>query len=154
MWANIFVAATNFPVFVPVATAMARRDMLTAITISYVGAASFLSHLVENHKHGMPGIGFSKKTSYLLNRLDVLGCILVGVRFGYLYLVKYGFSIGIILDNKLLFSSFCIPFIFMRISEYDKYNPALKNMYIATHSIWHLTIFMVIDVFLKKFIYH
>lgn len=148
MLANIFVAVTNFPVVFPVITACGHGDVVTACVITYVGLASFISHLAENHKHGMAGIGFSREISYFLNRLDVLGCVLTVMRLGYLYYMRYGVGI---MDSRMLI--LFVPIVFLQISEYDKYNPALKNVYILYHSIWHITVYMSIDVFLRDFIY-
>ena len=151
---NIIVAFSNIPCIYPILLSLKNRDHITTIAITYVAAASFLSHLVENHKHGMPGIGFSKQTSYMLNRLDVAGCFIMAFRIGYIYFSKYGFSFDTINKNKFTFMLYFLPFILMRISEYDKYNPNLRSMYIITHSIWHISIFSTIHHFLKNFIYY
>jgi len=153
MISNLIVALSNFPCIYPISRSILQKDYLTTSIISFVASASFFSHLVENHKHGMPGIGFSKKISYFLNRIDVLGCLLVSLRFSQLYYLKYGLSVDVILKNKLSFMMLCLPFIFLRISEYDKYNPKLKNIYIITHSIWHMTIFRTMEIFLSKYLY-
>ena len=65
--------------------------MITFYCILYVSVLSFISHLVENHKHDMPGVGFPKKFSYIMNRLDVLGCLIVLYRLVDLYITKYGY---------------------------------------------------------------
>ncbi len=98
--------------------------------------------------------GFSPNVSYFLNRLDVLGCVFVGIRFGYIYYKKYGLIINILIKNKYLILVYCLPFILLRISEHDKYNKNLKNLYIITHSLWHISIFLVIHNFLLNFIYN
>jgi len=74
--------------------------------------------------------------------------MLVSIRFLQLYYFKYGWSMKIIYMNKLIFLLMGLP-----ISEYDKYNPKLKNRYIIFHSIWHMTIFVSMNTFLSKFIY-
>ena len=153
MFENLLVAFSNFPSIFPIYRSLTKGDYLTTAAITFVASASFLSHLVENHKHGMPGIGFSTTVSYFLNRLDVLGCLLAGSRFAYVYYRRYGLSANIISANKLTFFAFCIPFALLRISEFDKYNAGLKNTYIITHSIWHMMIFMAMDKFLSMFIY-
>ena len=101
----------------------------------------------------MPGIGFSKNMSYLLNRFDVASSWLVIARLSYLYYSKYGIDLFAIRDNIGLVLTTFIMLAFLGISEYDKYNPALKNIYIATHCIWHLGIFFVMDVYLTNMIY-
>lgn len=153
MFENIFVALSNFPCIFPICLTFINKDYLTCGLISFVVSASFSSHLVENHKHGMPGIGFSKQVSYVLNRVDVFGCLLIGSRFAQLYYLKYGLSIDIIMKNKYVFLTYCLPFILGRISEFDKYNSKLKNIYIMTHSLWHISIFMTMNAFLLNFIY-
>ena len=150
---NLVLALSNFPVIYPVYQSIINNDYWTTVPIVFVGAMSFVSHLVENHKHGMPGIGFSESTSYILNRLDVLGSIMTGSRFAYLYYQKFGFSLTGIVQNKFLFCWALLSFLFLRISEYDKYNPKLQNKYIVTHCAWHFNIYMVMNYFLKYVIY-
>ena len=147
---NIIVALTNLPVILPIRTSYLKGDMLTATTIGFVGLASFVSHLAENHKHGMIGIGLSKKVSYYLNRLDILGCILTGARLGYLYYNRYGITISPIKTVDIF--RILIAFMFLRISEYDKYNSTLKWIYIPMHSLWHISIFMLMNRFLKVYL--
>ncbi len=57
IWPNLLVAVTNFPAIYAIILAINKHDILTALVITYIASASFLSHLVENHKHGMYGIG-------------------------------------------------------------------------------------------------
>ena len=153
MWANILVALSNAPCLYPLSLSLAKKDYLTACVLAFVSTASFTSHLVENHKHGMPGIDFSTTVSYYLNRMDVLGCAIVGARLAYLFYNRYGLNYGIMWDNKFAFFMYALPLVLMAISEYDKYNAKLKNMYIVTHSLWHISVFTVIGGFLKNFIY-
>ena len=153
MLSNFIVAVSNFPAVYPIYLSFANKDYLTASSICFVAAASFISHLAENHKHGMSGIGFSRRTSYILNRFDVIGCFIVAARFSYIYYAKYGFFFDIVFKNKFAFVAYCLPFALLMISECDKYNPALKKTYIVAHSTWHIAIFTVIGSFLKNFIY-
>lgn len=143
---NVFVALSNFPVVVPLKTCLVRGDTTTALTIGFVGLASFVSHLFENHKHGMPGLGVSPRTSYYLNRLDVLGCILTVCRFAYVYYHNYG---GPIKGVDVFYLT--LAFVALRISEYDKYNAGLKWRYVWTHSLWHVSIFLLMDRFLRTY---
>lgn len=153
MLENILVAFSNIPCYFPIRTALQNSDSLTASALIFVSSASFLSHLVENHKHGMPGIGISRQVSYILNRFDVLGCIMVGLRFGCLFYSKYGLSIKPLFLNKQLFLFSALSFLFLRISEHDKYNPKLKYLYIPAHCIWHISIFTIMNNFLTDVIY-
>ncbi|BCS83585.1 hypothetical protein QLL95_gp0538 [Cotonvirus japonicus] len=153
MYSNILVAISNFPVILPIALSWSKRDYWTCGAISFVGIASFVSHLIENHKHGMNGIGFSETTSYIWNRLDVMGCLIVISRIAMVYYNKYGLNIKPIYNNKIYFATSLLPIIFLYISEYDKYNANLKKIYIPTHCLWHTSIFTSMYCFLKYFIY-
>lgn len=76
---NYIVALSNLPILCPLKLAIMNGDYWTGASIGFVGSMSFISHLIENHKHGMEGIGLSKQVSYLLNRFDVLGCVIFSV---------------------------------------------------------------------------
>jgi hypothetical protein len=154
---NTIVALSNFTVFIPLLIALQNGDLHTYYAVLFVGLASFVSHLFENHKHGMSGIPCltnSTLFSYVLNRFDVLGCLIVIIRFAYIYYEIYGITIYPLVNNRnnLLIKigvSFCLNII----SEYDKYNPKLKYVYIVTHCIWHVTIFYLMGEFLTELIY-
>ncbi|AGF84914.1 hypothetical protein QJ854_gp868 [Moumouvirus goulette] len=153
MLANIIVGISNLPAYYAIKLSYINHDYLTCSSLMFVATASVISHIVENHKHGMSGVGFSKTTSYILNRFDVLGCALNIARFGYLYYSKYGMNFDIFMRNKSYIYFFLVSFLLLRISEYDKYNPELKNIYVVTHCLWHISIFTFIYGFLNKFIY-
>jgi len=154
---NLWVALTNVPAFYPIHTTIQHNDVITAWCLMFVTLFSFSSHLVENHKHGMPGIGFSKTTSWALNRLDVLGCILVFLRVAYLCWQHHTQTPWLLVQQLLADWTFLVQIAISlglsRISEYDHYNPKLKRFYIVTHSLWHISIFFLIDKFLVKYIY-
>ena len=102
----------------------------------------------------MHGFGVSSKISYILNRFDVAGVWLISLRLLYLYINKYRWqTLNIIWKNMYQFILYCVPFIMLFVSEYDKYNPSLRTRYIITHSIWHITIFIIMTDFLKRFIF-
>lgn len=130
---NLLVSLSNITCIYPILILWKKGDIITLWSVIFVALNSIISHLVENHKHGMVGIGFSTDISYILNRMDVLAAHLVGLRYMYLWYkdqikVKW---IWLMLSLLLLF-----------ISEYDKYNPNLKNLYIITHCLWHINIFI------------
>lgn len=153
---NLIVAISNIPALYPILISFKNKDNITFLCIVYVALASFISHLFENHKHGMHGIGYlnvNQDISYILNRLDVIGCIIVMIRFSYLYYSRYGLLLDPIIENGLYFISLICSFGLNKLSEYDKYNPNLKSTYIVTHSIWHISIFYLMGQFLSKFIY-
>jgi len=139
---NLLVASTNLPILLPLYLTYLNNDYLTGLSLLFLGIFSFTSHLFENHKHCMPGFGLSKRISYILNRLDVLGCIIVGPRLLYFAYINF-----LILSwNKILI--LLILLCFNLVSEYDKTTVALKSRYILLHSIWHIGIFMWIYFFL------
>jgi hypothetical protein len=138
---NIFVANTNLLVLYPIIVCLNAQDFVTAYTIGFVGFASFISHLAENHKHGMRGVGFSIQTSFLLNRLDVLGCILLIIRLAQLYYTRHGLTLSI---SNLHIIQILFVITLNLISEYDNQNIKLKSRYIITHSLWHISVFITI----------
>ena len=150
IWPNLLMAVTNITAVLPIRLAFINGDYLTASLILFTAFASVTSHLWENFKHGMNSITpISQELSLNLNRLDRFACSLTTIRLLYLFIEKHGYNFRILLDHPFMFS----PFIFEQISEYDKYNPRLRNIYLVTHSIWHLTIFPAMDFFMSTFIY-
>lgn len=144
----------NLPALIPLRRSYMFDDMVTFGTIGYVSSMSAISHLLENHKHGMPGfIPNSSITSWFFNRLDVLGSALVVLRFSYLYYKKYGFNVKPLTDNITLVIASVLSFMCQRISEYDNKNVSLKNRYLLFHSAWHLSIYPIMDMFLSVLIY-
>jgi hypothetical protein len=141
---NWLVALTNLAAIYPIWITTSNGDIVSAMLLSHVAIASFVSHLFECHKHGMPGNGLSPHTSYLLNRWDGLACLLTTLRFIQLYSFYYGTRWMPILSQWIPCSSLAIGFILLRISEYDKYNPELKTRYIICHCAWHTAVFISI----------
>ena len=151
---NIIVAITNFTCIFPIYISIKNKDNITVFALIFVSFFSIISHLLENHKHGMTGIfDTSKEISYILNRLDVLGSIIIILRLAKLYYNKYNISANIIKSNSVKFILMLLPILFNIISEYDKYNIKLRLFYVITHSIWHLYVFSSIYYFLNHFIY-
>ena len=146
---NIIVAISNFPALFPIKLAIYNNDCLTCCAVLFVFIASFVSHLFENHKHGMVGIAnINPNISYILNRFDILGVILVLLRFAYLI---YVYSIKKLITNDFdIIIYLIVSSIFNIISEHDKYNAKLKKIYIVTHIIWHISIFSIMYLFLLR----
>ena len=144
------MCVNNLPALIPLYRSYMYKDRITCGTILYVSSMSAISHLLENHKHGMPGFfNSSSNLSYFFNRLDVIGSGLTIFRFAYLYYEKYGFNINQLINNYQLIIITVLSFSCLRISEYDQYNSDLKNRYILFHSLWHLSIYSIMDYFLK-----
>jgi len=102
----------------------------------------------------MPGyLGVSTDASYMLNRLDVIGCSVTVMRLGWLYWKKHGLSVLPVLQNPFKVLCILIPIVFGQISEYDQMNAKLTNRYLFCHSVWHLSVFLSMAFFLNHFIY-
>ena len=146
---NWTVACTNLMALYPLVLMYRSADWISFFCLLNVSIASFVSHLFECHKHGMPGNGASERTSYLLNRWDVAGCVVFAARFAAIFIVRYGPTPWPLVLNGLwpVFILFLVANVFLRISEYDKYNARLKDRYIITHCAWHFMIFQVIGLY-------
>ena len=146
---NLFVALTNFPIVLPLRAALKNRDYVTVFTVGFVGVASFLSHLVENHKHEMPGflslfgIDFPLEWSYGLNRCDVLGVILVSLRFGQIYHQRFGWCFRPIIQKGCL-----VKWVFaVCLNLFSEHGTELKWVYLITHCAWHFWVFVLMEEF-------
>jgi hypothetical protein len=144
---NWLMAASNIVALLPLYdTLFYAKDTVTFLIVLNVALASFFSHLFECHKHGMPGYGLSPHTSFLLNRWDVVGCVLLIIRFVYLCGIFYLFNpIPIVLRGWFGFTILAIGYVFNHISEYDMYNPDRKYIYIPCHFTWHILAFVGIS---------
>lgn len=134
MYDNLLTTFTNIPMIMSIYLAYSNSDYMTMLCITFVMYFSFSSHLVENHKHNMTGLKrVSSRMSYFLNRMDVLGCLIVACRFCYLF-NEYD---PLIPFDELFLG--CVGLSLNYISEIEKYDPEFKwKHYIPLHSLWHL----------------
>jgi len=157
---NLVVALSNLTCWDPIWKSYDQGDLITFCLLSFVSLASFISHLFECHKHGMPGFGaffeISPETSYdlqevsyVLNRFDVLGVFLFFGRMLYLWWDS-GLGLSLITDHWGLTGLLMYLFCLLRVSEYDK-TVRTKKIFIITHSLWHLGIFIMIGKYLDIF---
>lgn len=141
---------SNITCLYPLVVCYRHHDFYSLFCCSSLVCASFLSHLVENHKHGMtgmcrwlqdhPNVGCKGGISYILNRIDVLCCVIMGLRLCQLYLKKYSLNLSLLPIKYWVRGLFMLLIMF--ISEYDQQNVKLKYFYVLTHSCWHLGIFI------------
>lgn len=140
---NIILAFTNITSIFPIYVCLLYEDYLTAFLVSMAALFSFLSHLIENHKHGGTGIIIdnvdiiSRKTSFILNRFDGFFASLTFLRF--VYLIFY-YKIKLI----ELFAAL-IAILSLFISEYDK-SKDTRLRYLLFHSSWHVCIFILTGI--------
>jgi len=143
---NILVASTNIVALYPINTSLSNKDYLTASIITFTAVASFISHLFESHKHGMTGFGCSPYYSYLLNRLDVFGVIVLGVRVAY-HTYFYERIEAILHLNIIAITMATLLVGFL--SEIDK-NTDTKLLFVVLHSIWHCMAFWTLNLIMTE----
>lgn len=139
---NWIVASSNAPVIMCIYYAWCNRDFISSMLLAFVGFASFVSHLVENHKHGMPGaIKVSQSASLAWNTLDKIGvflCVVRGIQLFWNHI-----------PSLWLLICMGLSLLLNLISESDK-TPATKTRFIILHCAWHVTIFGCIAIYLKQ----
>jgi energy-converting hydrogenase Eha subunit G len=140
---NWIIALSNLPALAPLYLALVvHRDLLTTLCLALVATASFVSHLLENHKHGMPGAwpGISAASSIAWNRWDRLGVLLCCTRGAWLFWHKP--------PTLWLLASMLAASGLNLLSEWDK-TPETRTFFIVTHSLWHVCIFTCIALYLS-----
>lgn len=148
---NIVNAASNLPVVGVIKTSLSNKDYLTFGCALFIGIASPLSHLAENHKHGLAGVlGVSEKTSYLLNRMDVAAALTMFLRSLFIYYNRYGLDPTFFSKHKNFTMLLLIAGGLNLISERIPSVANNKIMYTITHSTWHFMIFSLFEYFLKQ----
>ena len=147
---NVIIAFSNFAA-IP-ALHLSLTYPLTFIPLVFTFGASFISHLFESHKHGLSGFNCPPQVSYILNRFDVFGCILLTMRLLYLYYSRYQWNLSPFFSDPYLPMFTIFAFIFSILSEhqywmnsdYNAYSESYKRLYLITHCLWHILIFNVI----------
>lgn len=159
MYLNFITAFTNFSALYPIKVSIVNGDYTTACVIMIMFLASFISHIAENHKHGMGDETSSKTLSYILNRIDVAMVFVLSSRICWLLYERFSdeaYSWGIwsvILvyfpNYKGLLISLALLFICNLLSESEK-TIATRTRYVLLHSVWHLGVFGWLGVFLEQ----
>ncbi|VBB18245.1 hypothetical protein YASMINEVIRUS_708 [Yasminevirus sp. GU-2018] len=145
MMLNLINAFSNYFVINAVNLCLSRNDYLTSFVLAFVGVASFVSHLVENHKHNLPGVPGSTRTiSIVTNKLDVFGCFLVIMRFGLLYYRRYGLDPSLFINIPVLTSITFFALMLNIISERVQYVADSNVLFTIIHSLWHILIFKML----------
>lgn len=142
---NILLCASNFMAIYPLTDLWYSEDYVTWTFLVFLTLFSAVSHLFESHKHGMYGFGTPPYISYILNRFDVYGCVLLVMRI--FYLLYHG--IWPIPDYEIMYCTVCAIW-FMIVSEYDKYNRDLHVQYVVCHIIWHCLVYYTMHMYLEK----
>lgn len=171
---NLLVAGSNFPCILPLFTSYRAGDYLTTITIGFSSIVSTAAHLFENYNHnmlGMPWLKVSKSTSHLLFRINDVGIVMVIARLMWLLYKKHKLnSLRKLKEDPMSLLSLAVTFALHQLSDYsfnvpydriiprvlydricNRVNPRI--VYVCAHSLWHMSIFCLMDEFLKNFIY-
>lgn len=139
---NLLTTVTNFTAYYPFLTSIHHGDHITATLTAFAGCASAVSHLFESHKHQMSGFGMDPQISYALNRIDVIGVILLSIRCAQLLFNK---NWWIFLIDHWDLVVLAIPILLMNlISEMDSGH----YYYLPLHCVWHLSIFLLLNKYL------
>ena len=148
---NAWMALSNFTAIIPLVYTIKNGDVMSFLPILFVSIFSTISHYYECHKHGMIGdkspLSYmsDREFSYMMNRFDVLGCTLVIARFLYLAIrpdlyTLLSHNIDLII---LTIISYMCNFASERVFTEKEY-------YIPLHSVWHVTIYPLIYLWLTK----
>jgi hypothetical protein len=148
---NILTAATNGVAIYPIFLAYKANDMLTVGLIVTAAMASVVSHVLQSHKHGMWGFGISPMISWYLDKMDVVGAMMLVGRIGvmaYKFYFKEHRSIP-----RTLVLSLILSLGSMLISESD-YSARTQTRFLICHNIWHVSIFTLLGMFLSNYYLH
>ena len=134
---NLITALSNFTCIFPIGLCFRNRDYITLFVLLFLSTFSFISHLIENHKHGMGLPQHSEKLSFWTNRMDGLGCLILGIR-----MIPMLWKVLRLLSGPFILSSLGL-FALLLISESEK-TIKTRTRFIITHSIWHIGAFLMI----------
>ena len=157
---NIWLACTNIFFIFPILRSYLSGDMTTFYMLVNVTLASIISHLFECHQWNMPGFEcVGAPLSYLLNRWDVVSCILLAGRITGLVFVHYkGLSwrlIGVIIS---IACECLVPVLLNLLPKMKEFQPitedtSINMFYVISHTLWHLSIPFVILHILHVHVY-
>lgn len=137
MLENIFMALTNLVGLLVIKEARTTRDQMTIILPM---CASFVYHLIEHHKHGMPGMPF-------LNDYDSHQVFLNLDRIFSFVSVCYFFQFSLLTNSEILIT-FGFGLFMMWLSECVYVKSKHQLEYMITHSAWHLLAYRTLHLVL------
>lgn len=139
---NIIVAASNLYAILPIAYNYQHNHLFNAFILTCAMAASIAYHLIETHKHNMPGMPIFRSYEWHnffinIDRFFAFACIFI--LFDINNILKFnGFILVALLHSYL-------SEVYFRSND-DKYK------YILTHIIWHIMAFQIAYIFSLKYI--
>lgn len=146
---NLVTALSNAAAYNAIYNSYIFKDWLTMVLIIFAALMSFISHLVENHKHNLVGFNLvSPLTSYILNRFDVFGVILLMLRVIVMYYKKYGFSLLYFIHYPRNAVLLIFAVILNLLSEKNNFIANDSLYFTLIHSAWHVLIFYLLNQFI------
>lgn len=143
---NLITSLSNIVCLYPLKLSYDNNDNLTFYTLLFLFIASFVSHLIENHKHGMGDPYVSQNISYVLNRVDNVAAVMFAIRMIPIVLkVQYQIDRS---DIVLTMITCCLGWI----SESEQ-TLKTRTRYIICHSLWHIGAFLMINQILLIYYY-
>jgi hypothetical protein len=144
---NCVLAFSNITAIYPIRTAFLRKDFLTFLPVLLVSLASFISHIVANHRNGLRGVYpslVSVRQSALLTDIDRVLSIFIFARLLYLLPTKkFNRHQQKSLGPNYIFRV-CLLLFFNTLSALLT-SHEIVYPYVAVHSTWHVFIYLAID---------
>lgn len=131
---NIWLAASNVVAIVPAIVFYRQGCILQCIAVALAGLASFIYHLIECDKYGMPGVGIftSARSHAILLTIDRACAVFAMLVCWDTGALMYYWPIAVIAFTMLAVSEIA-PVYFN-----GRYK---KEIYCAPHHVWHVCIF-------------
>lgn len=145
---NIVTAMTNAEAIYPLYVCYKAGDPSMAYLVAVAATASLVSHLFENHKHGMEGFGFSRRISIATNVVDILASLILIGTVG-----KMAWNLYLKGDSLFLakiFACYGVCNVFLLLNESD-YSASTQRRYLVCHNIWHIGVFTTLRVFPERY---
>lgn len=156
MSTNIVIALSSLIFVNPAKVALDAQDDITYNLIVFVMVASFLSHLLENHKMGSRGIRFdmtkkdARSMSIKFNWIDRIAAYATFARFVYLYFtsctdLRHSGCVKVSNDDWTMLG---ITFLIGFLSEIRVGN--MWAHHVPLHCMWHFMMARNMTNFLQK----
>jgi len=132
MLTNTFMALTNLVALPSIIQLFQQTRYVEFFVVFGAAISSFIYHLIEHHKHGMPGIGYfdSRFWHIFFLNMDRVFAFLTVIILAY-------YNPNAITKKRIIFTGL-IALVFMTLSE-TLYRPVrYQKQYIILHTIWHI----------------
>lgn len=134
---NVFLASTNIAALWPIYY-MNKNNYTTCFLICGAACSSFMSHLLQSHKHNMVGFGTPKELSRVLSMVDISFAVNLALHL----FLRMSWNLVEEFAPWLIVSFAC-----NLISERASLS---KPMFVLFHSMWHISIFFLLGQILQR----